>query len=157
MASSSGTPPTSISDDAEPGTEPVAHRRFVLLGIAGVIALVVGLTVTSLGENLTYYLYPTEALAQRADFPDGERFRLAGTVVTATMVETEDQVAFEVTDGGATVAVVLTGPPPSLLGEEVPVLLEGAWSGDQFLADDALIRHDENYEAPEKGGAYPEG
>jgi cytochrome c-type biogenesis protein CcmE len=157
MASSSGTPPISISDDAEPGTEPVAHRRFVLLGIAGVIALVVGLTVTSLGENLTYYLYPTEAVAQRADFPDGERFRLAGTVVTGTMVETDDQISFDVTDGGATIAVVLTGIPPALLGEEVPVLLEGTWSSDEFRADNVLIAHDENYEAPEEGGAYPEG
>jgi cytochrome c-type biogenesis protein CcmE len=135
----------------------MAHRRFVLLGIAGVIALVVGLTVTSLGENLTYYLYPTEAIDQRADFPDGERFRLAGTVVPGTMVETEDQVVFDVTDGGATVAVVLTEAAPSLLAEEVPVLLEGAWSGDEFVADDVLIRHDENYETPEEGGAYPGG
>jgi cytochrome c-type biogenesis protein CcmE len=134
----------------------VAHRRFVLLGIAGVIALVVGLTVTSLGENLTYYLYPTEAVAQRADFPDGERFRLAGTVVGGTMVQTDDEVIFDVTDGGATIGVVLTEPAPSLLAEEVPVLLEGAWSADHFVADDVLIRHDENYEVPDEGGAYPD-
>ena len=134
----------------------MAHRRFVLLGIAGVIALVIGLTVTSLGDNLTYYLYPTEAVAQKADFPDGERFRLAGTVVTGTMVESEAEVAFDVSDGGATVSVVLTETPPALLAEEVPVLLEGAWSGDHFLADDVLIRHDENYEVPEEGN-YPSG
>ncbi|HLF60298.1 MAG TPA: cytochrome c maturation protein CcmE [Acidimicrobiia bacterium] len=135
----------------------MAHRRFVLLGIAGVIALVVGLTVTSLGENLTYYLYPTEAVAQKGDFPDGERFRLAGTVVAGSMVETENQVAFDLTDGGATVAVILTESAPDLLAEEVPVLLEGAWSGDEFVANEVLIRHDENYEVPEEGGAYPAG
>jgi cytochrome c-type biogenesis protein CcmE len=133
----------------------VAHRRFVLLGIAGVIAIVVGLTVTSLGENLTYYLYPTEAVSQRPDFPDGERFRLAGTVVAGTMTESGDEVTFDVTDGGATIAVVLTEAAPDLLGEDVPVLLEGAWSGDEFFADDVLIRHDENYVTPEQGGAYP--
>ncbi len=133
----------------------MAHRRFVLLGIAGVIAIVVGLTVTSLGENLTYYLYPTEAVSQRADFPDGERFRLAGTVVAGTMTESENEVTFDVTDGGATVPVVLTEAAPDLLTEDVPVLLEGAWSGDEFVADDVLIRHDENYVTPEQGGAYP--
>lgn len=154
MAPSSGTPPTSISGVAEPGAEPVAHRRFVLLGIGGVIALVVALTLTSLGKNLTYYLYPTEAVAQRADFPDGERFRLAGTVVAGTLVEGEDQISFDVTDGGATVAVVLTGVPPALLGEGVPVLVEGAWSGEEFGADHVLIAHDENYEVPEEGN-YP--
>jgi cytochrome c-type biogenesis protein CcmE len=132
----------------------VAHRRFVLLGIAGVIVLVVGIAVTSLGENLTYYLYPTEAVAQRADFPDGERFRLAGTVVGGTLMESADEATFEVTDGGATIPVTLTEAAPDLLTEGVPVLLEGAWTGDEFVADDVLIRHDENYVTPEQGGAY---
>lgn len=133
------------------------HRRFVFLGIGGVIILVIALSVTSLNENLTYYLYPTEAVAQRADFPDGERFRLAGTVVDGSLVEGGKSISFEVTDGGATVAADLTGKTPSLFAEGVPVLLEGAWSGDRFVADTALIRHDENYEVPEEGGAYPSG
>ncbi len=133
------------------------HRRFVFLGIGGVIVLVIALSVTSLNENLTYYLYPTEAVAQRADFPDGERFRLAGTVVDGSLVEGGKSISFEVTDGGATVAADLTGKTPSLFAEGVPVLLEGAWSGDRFVADTALIRHDENYEVPEEGGAYPSG
>ncbi len=135
----------------------MAHRRFVYLGIGGVIALVLALTLNGLDDNLTYYLYPTEALDQRADFPDGERFRLAGTVIAGTLVEQGDRTDFRVSDGGAEVDVELSGPKPSLFAEEVPVLLEGAWSGDVFLADSALIRHDENYEAPEEGGAYPEG
>lgn len=135
----------------------MAHRRFVFLGIGGVIALVLTLTLNGLDDNLTYYLYPTEAVAQKADFPDGERFRLAGTVVAGTLVEEEGASRFEVSDGGAEIAVALNGPRPSLFAEEVPVLLEGSWSGDTFEADTALIRHDENYEAPEEGGAYPEG
>jgi len=135
----------------------VPHRRFVYLGIGGVVALVLALTLNGLSDNLTYYLYPTEAVDQRADFPDGERFRLAGAVVTGTIDEGDGSTAFQVTDGGAVVDVTLEGPQPSLFGEEVPLLLEGAWADDIFLADTALIRHDENYEAPEEGGAYPEG
>lgn len=135
----------------------MAHRRFVYLGIGGVIALVLALTLNGLNDNLTYYLYPTEAMEQRADFPDGERFRLAGTVVAGSVDEGGDSTTFQLSDGGATVDVTLDGPRPSLFGEEVPLLLEGAWTGDVFLADTALIRHDENYEAPEEGGAYPEG
>jgi cytochrome c-type biogenesis protein CcmE len=63
----------------------MGQRQFVLFGIVGVIALVVGITVASLNDNLTYYLYPNEAVAQRAEFPDGERFRLAGQVVASSM------------------------------------------------------------------------
>lgn len=132
------------------------HRRFVYLGMGGVIALVVALTVSGLDQNLTYYLYPSEAVEQRVDFPDGERFRLAGTVVVGSLVEQGDGILFRVSDGGATVDVVLTGPPPPLFREGVPALLEGAWSGSVFRADTALIRHDENYSIPEEGGAYRE-
>ncbi|HSK07821.1 MAG TPA: cytochrome c maturation protein CcmE [Acidimicrobiia bacterium] len=134
----------------------MAHRRFVFLGIGGVIALVLGLTITNLNDNLTYYLYPSEAVAQRGDFPDGERFRLAGIVVEGTVVEGDGETSFEVTDGGNDIRVELSGSKPSLFAEGVPLLLEGSWSGEIFEADSALIRHDENYEVPEEGGAYPE-
>ncbi len=132
----------------------MAHRRFVLFGIAAVILLVVGLTVTSLGDNLTYYLYPTEAVDQRGEFAEGEKFRLAGTVVEGSIVDSGEAMTFDVTDGGATIPVVLDGPPPSLFTDGVPVLLEGAWGGQAFVADEALIKHDENYETPEEGGVY---
>jgi cytochrome c-type biogenesis protein CcmE len=135
----------------------VAHRRFVYLGIGGVIALVLALTLSGLNDNLTYYLYPSEAVEQKADFPDGERFRLAGIVVEGTVTENGGSTSFDVSDGGADIAVRLTGSKPSLFEEGVPLLLEGAWSGETFEADSALIRHDENYEVPEEGGAYPEG
>lgn len=129
----------------------MGQRQFVLFGIAGVIALVVGITIAGLNDNLTYYLYPNEAISQRADFPDGERFRLAGTVVDGSLAENGADLTFEVTDGSATIPVVLVNTPPPLFNEEVPVLLEGYWSGDVFVSEEALIRHDENYEIPSEG------
>jgi len=134
----------------------MGQRQFVVLGIAGVVALVVAITIAGLNDNLTYYLYPNEAVDQRAEFPDGERFRLAGQVVAGSLTEEGDDLLFDVTDGSATVAVVLLNTPPPLFNEEVPVLLEGYWSGDAFTAESALIRHDENYEIPEEGN-YEDG
>ena len=129
----------------------MGQRQFVVLGVAGVVALVVGITILGLNDNLTYYLYPNEAVSQRADFPDGERFRLAGQVVAGSLVEEGDDLLFDVTDGAATISVVLLNTPPPMFNEEVPVLLEGYWGGDSFTAESALIRHDENYEIPEEG------
>lgn len=134
----------------------MGQRQFVLFGIAGVVALVVAITVAGLNDNLTYYLYPNEAVDQRSDFPDGERFRLAGQVVAGSVAEDGDDITFDVTDGSATVRVLLVSTPPALFNEEVPVLLEGHWSGEVFTADEALIRHDENYEVPAEGN-YEEG
>jgi cytochrome c-type biogenesis protein CcmE len=134
----------------------MGQRQFVLFGIAGVVALVVVITIVGLNDNLTYYLYPNEAVSQRANFPDGERFRLAGQVVNGSLQEDDDDLVFEVTDGSATVPVVLVDTPPPLFDEQVPVLLEGYWSGDVFVSDRAIIRHDENYEVPSEGN-YGEG
>lgn len=108
-------------------------------------------TDTGIVDNLTYYLYPSEAVDQRADFPDGERFRLAGLVVEGSLTDDDGDLTFEVTDGGATVPVVLVDTPPPLFNEEVPVLLEGSWNGEVYTADEAFIRHDENYEIPAEG------
>ncbi len=132
------------------------HRKFVLFGIGGVVALVIAVTISGLSSNITYYLYPTEASQQRADFPDGEVFRLAGLVVDGTLQETDDDLRFDVTDGGATISVVLVNTPPALFDEGVPVLLEGAWTEGMFRAETAIIRHDENYEVPEEGNAPAE-
>lgn len=129
----------------------MGQRRFILFGIGGVVALALAITLIGLNANLTYYLYPNEAVSQRDAFPDGEHFRLAGQVVAGSVGEDGDDLRFEVTDGSATIPVVLVNTPPPLFNEEVPVLLEGYWSGDHFLAEDALIRHDENYETPEQG------
>lgn len=130
------------------------HRRFVLFGAVGVVALVAVLVVTNLSSGLTYYLYPSEAVAQKADFPDGTRFRLAGNVVDGTVVADGTLTRFVVSDGEAEVPVDLEGRVPPLFDEGVPVLVEGSWEGGTFVAYEAVVRHDENYSTPETGGGY---
>ncbi len=80
---------------------------------------------------------------------------MAGIVVDGTIQEDGTEISFDVTDGGAEVNVVLTGTPPPLFDDQVPVLLEGAWDNETFIADTAIIRHSENYEIPEEGN-YPD-
>ena len=132
----------------------MSHRRFVLFGAVGVVALVAVLVVTNLSSGLTYYLYPSEAASQRDDFPDGTHFRLAGTVVEGSITEDGPLTSFVVSDGAADVAVDLDGRVPPLFSDGVPVLVEGAWQGDRFVAHEAVVRHDENYSTPETGGGY---
>lgn len=132
----------------------MSHRRFVLFGAVGVVALVVTLMITSLSSGLTYYLYPSEALEQRAAFTDGTRFRLAGMVVEGSITQDGHVTSFTVSDGLADVAVDLDGRVPPLFDGGVPVLVEGQWDGRHFRADEAVIRHDENYEIPEEGGGF---
>lgn len=123
------------------------YRRFLWPTLGLVAATVVGLVATSLGDNLTYYLTPSEAVAARQTGDPG-RFRLGGQVVAGSVVDQGDVKRFMVTDGVETIAVTLAGPTPPLFAEGIGVVVEGTWNGSEFAADLALVRHDENYEPP---------
>lgn len=124
------------------------YRKFIWPALAAVAAIVIALIATNLGNSLTYYLTPSEAVSRRAEFGAGERFRLGGLVVMGSLDDQGIVKLFDVTDGATTVRVRLEGTVPPLFAEDVGVVVEGTWSGDQFAADLALIRHDENYQPP---------
>lgn len=124
------------------------YRKFVWPALAAVAAIVVALIVINLNGSLTYYLTPSEAVARRASMADGNRFRLGGLVVAGTLEDLGSVKVFDVTDGAETITVRLLGRVPPLFAENVGVVVEGAWSGDEFAADLALVRHDENYQPP---------
>jgi len=126
----------------------VPYRKFVWPALAAVAAVVVTLIVINLGGSLTYYLTPSEAANRRPEFPDGDRFRLGGLVVVGSLEDLGAVKVFDVTDGAETITVRLAGTVPPLFAEDVGVVVEGAWSGDEFAADMALVRHDENYQPP---------
>lgn len=134
----------------------IVHGHKIVAVVAALGMLVAGFfLVRSLDGDLVYYLTTSEAVADRSDFPDGRAFRLSGVVVAGSVANVDaGTTTFEVSDGGATVPVRLIDTPPPLFDEEVPVLLAGSWSGQEFVADQALIRHDENYSAPSTGN-YP--
>jgi cytochrome c-type biogenesis protein CcmE len=131
------------------------RKRITLLGVGGIAAVVIAITAFSIGDNLTYYFYPTEAVERRAEFSDGQRFRLAGLVKSGTLTGSAGSLEFTVTDGGAEIQVRHTGAVPPLFEECVPVLVEGSWEGDVFASDSAVIRHEENYEVPDEAGTLP--
>lgn len=122
----------------------------LLAPLAGIAALLVGvLAFGDLGPNLVYYLTPTEAVEQRADFGADRRFRLAGTVIDGSVQAGSTTTTFTVTDGAASVTVVHSGQPPDLFQDGIPVVVEGAWDDERFRSDTMLIQHDETYYPPE--------
>jgi cytochrome c-type biogenesis protein CcmE len=130
------------------------YKWFVLPAI-GIIVLALGFMLFgSLGDSLVYYLTPTEAVDQQADFPDGERFRLGGLVAEGTIETTGGGVTFIVTDGDRSINVVHTDTPPQLFQENIGVVVEGAWAGNQFESDTLIINHDEEYRYEDNEGAY---
>ncbi len=129
-------------------------RRWFLVGASVVaVALVAVLMGQLLGSNTVYYLEPREALDQRGTLPDGESFRLGGVVVEGSLTSAEGTTTFAVTDYADEIVVETTSTPPELFDEGIPVLLDGAFDGDVFVADEVILRHEEEYETPE--GSLP--
>ena len=128
------------------------NKLFVIPAI-GIIGIIVAFLLSGgLTANTVFYLFPDEAVAQRADFENGRVFRLGGNVLPDS-VESGTETTFSIGDGGTVIPVVTDRTPPQLFDDDVPVLLEGYWEGDHFRATQIIIRHDEQYTPPEEANA----
>lgn len=132
----------------------MTRRRIVLPALVLLAAVIGGLVWINLGENLVYYLTPSEAVEQRGGGAAAGRFRLGGLVEEGSVEETPGGIRFAVGDGAASVEVEHTGAPPQLFRAGIGVVVEGAWEGARFHSDVLLINHDEQYRAPGGEGAY---
>ena len=135
------------------------YRAFLIPAV-GVLAVLAGLIVSfSLNNNFVYYMTPSEAIENRADFPDGRRFRLSGAVVPGTVEALDSGTRFDAieVEGQTRISVVHTKSPPQLFQENIQVVLEGSWVGQEFHSDFMLIKHDEEYRVPTEGNFDGDG
>lgn len=131
-------------------------RRYRLLALAvlGVSLLLLGvLFVGNINGNLVYFLTPDEALEQRAEFTDGRRLQIGGLVAEGSVESDAGRLRFVVVSGteadAAAVPVTYAGSPAQLFRAGIGVVLEGSWNGDTFAADTMIVKHDEEYRAPD--------
>jgi cytochrome c-type biogenesis protein CcmE len=132
-------------------------RRLRYWVAGGLCAAAVGaLLVGGLSKNVVYFRTVSEAVRERPNEGD-RRLRLAGAVVPGSVERRSDGVAFQVTDGNVTAAVVHKGDPPELFKDGAPVVCEGRWRGTTFSSDRLMIKHGEEYAPPKvdvsSGGA----
>lgn len=117
----------------------------VLVGVVGLGAMVV---VRALDDATLFFRNADEAVSQRDDLGTS-RFRLQGLVVPGSVEAYPGGVAFEVGYNNTVVTVEHTGDPVELFDDDIPVVLEGRWSGTNanavYLSDRMLVKHDENY------------
>jgi len=116
---------------------PPRRRPWGIVVLVVVVLLMVGyLAFSSIGSALVYYRTPTEVAAQGDDAtdPDGLRFTL--------------------TDGDTEIPVMTTIAPTRSFREGSGAVVQGALGADGvFVADQVIVKHDENYVAPSDGAA----
>jgi cytochrome c-type biogenesis protein CcmE len=122
--------------------------RYIVAGglcAAAVLFLVFG----GLSRNIVYFRTVSEAVQAHSKAPgDTGRLRMAGAVVTGSVLRQDGGVAFKVTEGGETVPVFHHGDPPELFKDGAPVVCEGRWQGDSFDSDRIMIKHGAEYRPP---------
>lgn len=124
------------------------RKLFILVVLAG-ITVAGFLTYRALQENLLYFFSPTQVAAGEAP---ARTFRLGGMVL-ADSIKRESgtlNVRFVVTDNVHSVPVKYSRVLPDLFREGAGAVVVGRMGDDgEFLADEVLAKHDENYMPPE--------
>ena len=140
-----------VAAPADP-TLPPPRRPWGVLALVGVVVVVVGyLAFSSVGGALVYYLEPAELLA-RGDAAIGQTVRLGGLVETGSVTGPATDLRFVLTDGEASIPVHSTVAPTRSFREGSGAVVEGALGADGvFEATQVIVKHDENYVAPEPG------
>jgi cytochrome c-type biogenesis protein CcmE len=123
----------------------------ILVLVVVVLAVIAFLAFSSIGTALVYYLTPSELLA-RGDGAVGETVRLGGLVKAGSIEGVATDLTFVVTDGDADITVHSTASPTRSFREGSGAVVEGALGADGvFEATQVIVKHDENYVAPEPG------
>ena len=126
-------------------------KAFFILAILIAGGAVAYLSFGGIGENLVYYWTPTE-LAEHGDQAQGAVVRLGGMVAAGSLKwdKAANDLRFKVSDGTTSIDVHGTGVPPQMFREGIGVVVEGTMGGnDVFESDRLLVKHDNEYQAPE--------
>ncbi|GFO74830.1 cytochrome c-type biogenesis protein CcmE [Bathymodiolus platifrons methanotrophic gill symbiont] len=125
-------------------------RLTIILGLVFGTALIVGLVMFSLSENINLF-YSTSQIAN-GEASVGTRIRAGGMVVDGSVKRSTDslKVQFALTDYEQQVTVEFTGILPDLFREGQGIIAQGKMDANGiFQADEVLAKHDENYMPPE--------
>ncbi len=127
------------------------RQRMVIVGlvVAGV-GVAVFFALQAFQENLLYYYSPTQIAAGEA--PSDRTIRVGGLVVSGSLQREEGSlnVRFVVTDLENNVPIFHSGILPDLFREGQGIIARGQFDQNgEFVADEVLAKHDENYMPPE--------
>ena len=129
---------------------PRRRRLLAVLAIVVGVGSAAALAMLAFRDNLLYFFNPTQVLA--GDAPSGRAFRIGGMVTEGSLERTTGtlRVRFVVTDYRNSVPVRYEGLLPDLFREGQGVIAHGRMaSSGEFVADEVLAKHDENYMPPE--------
>ena len=135
------------------------HKRLILLaGALVALGIATALVLSAFRKNLVFFITPTQILS--GDAPRDRAFRIGGMVQAGSLQRQADGVTvdFVVTDLAHSVKVHYRGILPDLFKEGKGVVAQGRLDAHrEFVAEQVLAKHDENYMPPEAADALKKG
>ena len=126
------------------------NRLVLILAIVVGVTTATGFALYAFNQNMMFFFSPTEVLQGKA--PQQHTFRVGGMVVNGSLAKDgqSTRVRFQVTDNVNNLGVQYQGILPDLFREGQGVVVRGRLNtAGQFIADEVLAKHDENYMPPE--------
>lgn len=115
----------------------------VLVGIG------IFMVLSSLEENVSFFLTPAEYVKKASSHQLRFPLRLGGVVKEGSVMREESQLVFTLTDGTHHLVVHFEGILPQLFKEKQTVVVRVvAGEKGMLKADEVLAKHDENYTPP---------
>jgi len=140
-----------VAPPVEPVLPPRRRPWGILVLVAVVLVVVVYLAFSNIGSALVYYVTPSELLG-RGDAAIGQTVRLGGQVKVGSISGDPTDLTFVLTDGETEITIHSTSAPTRSFREGSGAVVEGALGADgTFEATRVIVKHDENYQAPEPG------
>jgi cytochrome c-type biogenesis protein CcmE len=131
---------------------PRKKRLYLILGGVAVAGAAVALVLRAFNSNMVFFYTPTQIAAK--EVPIDRTFRLGGMVRTGSLRRDGVMVHFIVTDTIKDVNVSYSGILPDLFKEGKGVVAQGKVDAQgEFVAQEVLAKHDENYMPPEAAEA----
>ncbi|WP_196137647.1 cytochrome c maturation protein CcmE [Aliikangiella sp. G2MR2-5] len=131
--------------------KPLRKRRLIfVISIVVGLGAAIGLGLYAMQQNINLFYSPQEVATGKA--PVGPLIRLGGLVVAGSVKRDAEslQVSFDLTDNAEKVTVSYNGILPDLFREGQGIVTMGKLQEDgQFVAEEVLAKHDENYMSPE--------
>ena len=127
----------------------VKKRASLLIFFILISGAAVFLILNSLNKNILYFKSPTDIrISQDIDFD--KKIRVGGMVKKDSLIISDEEIKFIVTDFKNELKVSYSGTVPNLFSEGKGGVAEGKLQDKNFfIADRILAKHDENYMPPE--------
>lgn len=136
--------------DPKPGR---GRRVLLIAGMAAILSGFGWLLYGGIGENLVYFVTPTELHARGSAAIDAP-VRLGGMVKAGSVQWDAEKLdlRFELTDGSRDLLVHSSGAPPQMFRDSIGVIVEGRLTGAGiFESTNLMVKHSNEYRAPEHG------